>query len=104
MSRVGQTGAPSAWTLLQRISETLIFVFCLGVIHEGTPKGPVAVTFELLNTPILTSLPSAGKWEKLGGVDCYVAAPTIDYPKDKAVLFMADIFGAQLVNAQVCSM
>ncbi|PPR07249.1 hypothetical protein CVT26_012507 [Gymnopilus dilepis] len=53
-----------------------------GVIHEGTPKG---------------------KWEKLGGVDCYVAAPTIDYPKDKAVLFMADIFGAQLVNAQVCN-
>ncbi|KAF8998491.1 dienelactone hydrolase endo-1,3,1,4-beta-D-glucanase [Cyathus striatus] len=51
-----------------------------GVTHEGTP---------------------AGKWEKIGGVDCYVATPTVDYPKDKAVLFLPDIFGPQLQNAQL---
>jgi len=51
-----------------------------GVIHEGTPKG---------------------KFEKIGGVDTYVATPTVDYPKDKAVLFLPDVFGAQLINAQL---
>ncbi|TFK39472.1 chlorocatechol-degradation protein [Crucibulum laeve] len=51
-----------------------------GVTHEGTP---------------------AGKWEKIGGVDCYVGVPTIDYPKDKVVLYLADVFGAQLSNAQL---
>jgi len=51
-----------------------------GVIHEGT---------------------AAGKWEKLGGVDSYVATPTVDYPKDKAILFLPDVFGAQFINAQL---
>ncbi|KDR67622.1 hypothetical protein GALMADRAFT_257847 [Galerina marginata CBS 339.88] len=51
-----------------------------GVIHEGTPKG---------------------KFEKIGGVDTYVATPTVDYPKDKAILFLTDVFGPQLINAQL---
>ncbi|KAF9459319.1 dienelactone hydrolase endo-1,3,1,4-beta-D-glucanase [Collybia nuda] len=51
-----------------------------GVTHEGTPEG---------------------KWEKIGGVNCYVATPTMDYPKDKVVLYLADIFGPQLINAQL---
>ncbi|KAF9523366.1 Alpha/Beta hydrolase protein [Crepidotus variabilis] len=51
-----------------------------GVTHEGTPKG---------------------KWEKIGGVDCYVGTPTVDYPKDKAILFLPDVFGPQLINAQL---
>ncbi|KAK7047551.1 hypothetical protein VNI00_006319 [Paramarasmius palmivorus] len=51
-----------------------------GVVHEGTPTGT---------------------WEKIGGVDCYVATPTSDYPKDKVVLYLADVFGPQLVNAQL---
>lgn len=42
-----------------------------------------------------------GKWEKLGGVESYVATPTVDYPKDKVLLFLPDVFGAQLPNAQV---
>lgn len=45
--------------------------------------------------------PISGKWEKIGGVDSYVATPTVNYPKDKAVLFLPDVFGAQLINAQV---
>ncbi|ESK84748.1 dienelactone hydrolase endo- -beta-d-glucanase [Moniliophthora roreri MCA 2997] len=51
-----------------------------GVVHEGTPTG---------------------KWEKIGGVDCYVAIPSIDYPKDKVLLYLADVFGVQLPNAQL---
>ncbi|KAJ3997862.1 dienelactone hydrolase [Lentinula boryana] len=48
-----------------------------GVTHEGTPKG---------------------KWEKIGGIDCYVGTPPVDYPKDKALLFLSDVFGMQLIN------
>lgn len=51
-----------------------------GVRHEGTPEG---------------------KWEKLGGVDSYVATPTIDYPKDKVLLFLPDAYGPGFLNAQV---
>jgi len=51
-----------------------------GVTHEGTPQG---------------------KWEEIGGVKSYVATPTIDYQKEKIVLFLPDVFGAQLSNAQL---
>jgi len=51
-----------------------------GVTHEGTPKG---------------------KWEKIGGVECYVGTPEVDYPKDKVVLFLADVLGPQHINAEL---
>ncbi|KAJ3757327.1 dienelactone hydrolase endo-1,3,1,4-beta-D-glucanase [Lentinula raphanica] len=52
-----------------------------GVTHEGTPKG---------------------KWEKIGQIDCYVGIPSDDnYPKDKALLFLSDVFGMQLINNQL---
>jgi len=51
----------------------------------------------------LTGVCIQGKWEKIGGVDCYVGTPTCEYPKDKAILYLADIFGPQLINAQVRS-
>jgi len=44
----------------------------------------------------------AGKWEEIAGVKTYVATPSKDYPKDKAILFLTDVFGPQLINAQVC--
>ena len=44
-----------------------------------------------------------GKWEKIGGVDAYVATPTGDYPQNKAILFLTDVFGPQIINAQVRS-
>jgi hypothetical protein len=44
-----------------------------------------------------------GKWEKIGGVDSYVATPAGDYPQNKAILFLTDVFGPQIPNAQVCS-
>ncbi|KAI0077962.1 alpha/beta-hydrolase [Panus rudis PR-1116 ss-1] len=51
-----------------------------GVRHEGIPEG---------------------KFEDIGGVRCYVATPTIDYPKDKVLLYLVDIFGVDLINAQL---
>ncbi|EMD39198.1 hypothetical protein CERSUDRAFT_81960 [Gelatoporia subvermispora B] len=48
-----------------------------GVRHEGEPEG---------------------KLEKIGGIECYVGTPTIDYPKDKVVLFLTDVFGLPLNN------
>nr|GAT51396.1 dienelactone hydrolase endo-1,3,1,4-beta-D-glucanase [Mycena chlorophos] len=48
-----------------------------GVTHEGTPTGKI---------------------EQIGGVECYVATPEIDYPKDKAVLLLTDGFGIALNN------
>ncbi|KIY60974.1 alpha beta-hydrolase [Cylindrobasidium torrendii FP15055 ss-10] len=47
------------------------------VIHEGTPTG---------------------SHTKIHGVDCYVAEPSGDYPKDKVLLFLTDAFGIQLSN------
>ncbi|KAH9857255.1 alpha/beta-hydrolase [Lenzites betulinus] len=48
-----------------------------GVRHEGTPEG-------------LTT--------QFGGVETYIATPTGDYPKDKVVLFLTDVFGLALEN------
>ncbi|KAJ6582981.1 dienelactone hydrolase endo-1,3,1,4-beta-D-glucanase, partial [Mycena vulgaris] len=42
--------------------------------------------------------PSTGKMEKLGGIQCYIATPTVDYPKDKVVLLLTDVFGLALNN------
>jgi len=39
-----------------------------------------------------------GKLETIGGVECYVATPTGDYPQNKVLLFCSDIFGIYLVN------
>lgn len=41
-----------------------------------------------------------GGFEEIGGVRCYVATPSVDYPKDKVVLFLTDVYGIDLVNSQ----
>jgi len=48
-----------------------------GVTHEGEPTG---------------------KWEEINGVKSYVATPSKDYPKDKAIIFLTDLFGPDLIN------
>ncbi|KAK7050316.1 dienelactone hydrolase endo-1,3,1,4-beta-D-glucanase [Favolaschia claudopus] len=48
--------------------------------HEGTPEG---------------------KLETIGGIECYVATPTVDYPKDKVVLYLSDVFGLSSVNTKL---
>ncbi|TCD71801.1 hypothetical protein EIP91_003144 [Steccherinum ochraceum] len=49
----------------------------IAVRHEGAPQG---------------------KYEQIGGYKCYVATPSGDYPKDKVVLFLTDVFGLALNN------
>ncbi|KAF8141932.1 alpha/beta-hydrolase [Boletus edulis] len=51
-----------------------------GVRHEGTTEGKV---------------------ETINGVKTYVATPTGSYAKDKAILFLPDVFGIELINAQL---
>ncbi|KAG2144593.1 dienelactone hydrolase [Suillus clintonianus] len=51
-----------------------------GVRHEGEPQGTL---------------------ETIGGVSCYVATPTVDYAKDKVILYLPDVFGIELVNAKL---
>ncbi|KAF5346402.1 hypothetical protein D9758_012752 [Tetrapyrgos nigripes] len=48
-----------------------------GVRHEGTPSGEL---------------------KRINGVDCYVATPEGDYPKDKVLLFLPDAFGVAQNN------
>ncbi|KAF7314546.1 Dienelactone hydrolase endo-1,3,1,4-beta-D-glucanase [Mycena kentingensis (nom. inval.)] len=48
-----------------------------GVRHEGEPEGAT---------------------KTIGGIECYVATPTGDYSKDKAILFVTDGFGLFLNN------
>ncbi|TBU47534.1 alpha/beta-hydrolase [Dichomitus squalens] len=48
-----------------------------GVRHEGTPEGTT---------------------QTIGGIECYVATPAGDYPKDKVVLYLSDAFGLKFEN------
>ena len=49
------------------------------------------------NKPLIKT---AGKLEKLGGVECYVATPSGEYDQSKVVLILPDVFGVPLVNTQ----
>ncbi|KAJ7851034.1 Alpha/Beta hydrolase protein [Mycena olivaceomarginata] len=51
-----------------------------GVTHQGTPTGKI---------------------ETIGGIECYVATPTVDYPKDKVLLYITDVFGYAFVNCKL---
>ncbi|KAK7039354.1 dienelactone hydrolase endo-1,3,1,4-beta-D-glucanase [Favolaschia claudopus] len=44
----------------------------IAVTHEGKPEGKI---------------------EKIGGIECYVATPTIPHPVERVVLLLTDIFG-----------
>jgi len=48
-----------------------------GARHEGTP---------------------GGTYEEINGIKTYVATPTTDHPKDKAILYVTDVFGLELQN------
>ncbi|KAI9510172.1 alpha/beta-hydrolase [Russula earlei] len=48
-----------------------------GVRIEGTPEGT---------------------YQDINGIKTYVATPTTDHPKDKAILFVTDVFGHDFVN------
>ena len=43
-----------------------------------------------------------GKFEKIGGANCYVSIPDNEnYPKDRVILYLVDAYGIELINAQV---
>ncbi|EMD39183.1 hypothetical protein CERSUDRAFT_112857 [Gelatoporia subvermispora B] len=42
-----------------------------------------------------------GKIETIGGIESYVATPTVDYPKDKVLLVFTDILGIHFNNTQL---
>ncbi|KAJ7100473.1 Alpha/Beta hydrolase protein [Mycena epipterygia] len=48
--------------------------------HEGPPEGMVV---------------------QIGGVKCYLATPRMDYPKNKALLYLPNVFGMELHNNQL---
>lgn len=48
-----------------------------GVRHEGTPEGT---------------------YEEINGIKTYVATPKAEHPKDKAIIYLADVFGLELPN------
>jgi dienelactone hydrolase len=37
----------------------------------------------------------------INGIKTYVGTPKVDYPKDKAIIYLADIFGLELPNNRV---
>ena len=45
--------------------------------------------------------PPTGTYEEINGIKTYVATPTTDYPKNKAILYISDVFGLELQNNRV---
>ncbi|KAG1738917.1 uncharacterized protein EDB91DRAFT_1288109 [Suillus paluster] len=55
--------------------------YCIqGIRHEGEPEGTL---------------------ETIGGVACYITTPIVDYAKGKAILFLPDAFGIELINSKL---
>jgi hypothetical protein len=44
-------------------------------------------------TPLLK-----GTYEEINGIKTYVATPKTDYPEDKVILYLTDVFGLELNN------
>ena len=42
-----------------------------------------------------------GSIEVINGVKTYVATPKREYAKEKAILFLPDVFGIEFINAKV---
>ena len=72
----------------------------VGVRHEGEPEGSGFscdhCSIHCNQFPFVSI--RLGKYEQIGGFKCYVATPPGDYPKDKVILFLTDVFGLPLVN------
>lgn len=86
------------WTLL-----SVITVLRVRPIYFKSTR-PRQITNDLRNTGILGVIhegESKGQWESIGGVNCYVGTPSKGYDKTKAVLYLSDVFGMQLINNQV---
>ncbi|KAJ7242374.1 Alpha/Beta hydrolase protein [Mycena haematopus] len=49
----------------------------IAVVHDGTPEGTI---------------------ETIGGIECYVATPTVPHPSERVLIFLTDVFGLALEN------
>jgi len=56
----------------------------------------VFFAFQGTNTSV-----TQGTYEVINGIKTYVATPKIDYPKDKAIIYVTDVFGLELPNNRV---
>jgi hypothetical protein len=43
----------------------------------------------------------SGTYEEINGIQTYVATPKTDFPKDKAILYITDVYGLELNNNRV---
>ena len=76
------------------------YLISSGLTHKDDPKGMLSLLLpKFWQVVTITKV----KWEKIGGVDSDVAIPSGDYPLNKAIRFLPDVFGPQLRNAQVRS-
>ncbi|KIK05023.1 hypothetical protein K443DRAFT_4204 [Laccaria amethystina LaAM-08-1] len=76
--------------------------FCKNCIKGASSASPRLLEPPIPNNHIYqASHAKEPRRELIGSVNSYVATPTIDYPKDKVVLLLTDVFGPQLVNAQL---
>ena len=71
-----------------------------GVRHEGEPEGKSRTMCKQDLSSKLTWY-DTGVMQKIAGIDCYVSIPKGEYPKDKIVLFLTDVFGIPLINNRV---
>lgn len=76
----------------------LIIPLCQAFVTRVPPR--VCHVNHIVHTSISPSFVT-GKEEIINSVKTYVATPTGDYPKDKAILFLPDVFGIELINSQV---
>ena len=61
-------------------------------------KAPQKVSLSILSYLCSTHARDLGTYEEINGIRTYVATPKTDYPKDKAVLYLTDVFGHELLN------
>ncbi|EGN92087.1 hypothetical protein SERLA73DRAFT_79884 [Serpula lacrymans var. lacrymans S7.3] len=72
-------GVVIKWGGLASLASFLVETYDTSCVrHEGTPEG---------------------KFETVGGINCYVGTPSTAYPRDTVILFLTDVFGINLPNA-----
>jgi hypothetical protein len=72
---------------------------------SGTKASPqVGQSIAAVRSQLIQRQRPAGKIEKIGGVDSYIATPEVDYPKTKVVLFLPDVLGITFNNNKVRSL
>jgi len=67
-----------------------------GVRYGGTAEGNL--TYPCFGFQDTNTSAALGTYEEIGGIKTYVATPKVDYPKNKAVIYLTDVFGLEFPN------